>query len=236
MCRPSRHPVERVDTRYARGVTAAAARTTRGRRTPRVSGEDRERAILATAESLLAERGVDGFSVDDLARGAGLSRPTFYFYFASKEAVVLTLLDRVVDEANRAELTLDFAADPAGSWRSIITNIVQVFSRHRAVVAAAVRAHGSSPELRAQWAAAMERWIGQCTEIIRAERRRGAAPAGQPARELAVVLNQMNERVLAATFAGEQPAVRERSVVDALLAVWLPAIYGATAPAAGTRS
>ncbi|GAB2456867.1 TetR/AcrR family transcriptional regulator [Jatrophihabitans fulvus] len=195
-----------------------------------MSGEERERAILATAETLLRERGFDGFSVDDLAKGAGLSRPTFYFYFASKEAVVLSLLDRVVDEANRAELTLDFAADPVRSWRAVIGNIVDVFARHRAVVAAAVAAQASSPELRAQWATTMERWIDQCADVIRAERRRGAAPSGPPARELAIALNLMNERVLAATFTGEQPAVKERSVVDVLLAVWLPAIYGTATP------
>lgn len=202
----------------------------RGRRTARVSGEERERAILETAETLLAERGLDGFSVDDLARGAGLSRPTFYFYFASKEAVVLTLLDRVIDEANRAPLPLDFEADPVGSWRAVLRNIVDVFSSHRAVTAAAVRAHASSPELRELWAGAMERWVSLCTEIINAERRRGAAPKGQSARSIAVALNQLNERVLAATFTGEQPAVPEKSVTDVLLAIWLPAIYGTATP------
>src|SRR5213078_5343648 len=74
-------------------------RTTRGRRAPRATGEDRERDILATFERLLEERPLHEISVDDLARGAGISRPTFYFYFASKEAVLLTLLDRMVDEA-----------------------------------------------------------------------------------------------------------------------------------------
>src|SRR5205823_699441 len=83
-------------------------------------------------------RDLDGFSVDDLARGAGLSRPTFYFYFASKEAVVLTLLDRVIAEANETELALDFAHDPVGSWRAVIQNVVDVFSAHRVVTAAVV--------------------------------------------------------------------------------------------------
>ena len=46
-------------------------------------------AILATAEQLLAERPLADFSVDDLAKGAGISRPTFYFYFPSKNAVLL---------------------------------------------------------------------------------------------------------------------------------------------------
>ena len=42
----------------------------------RPSGDDRELAILATAERLLAERPLAAISVDDLARGAGISRPT----------------------------------------------------------------------------------------------------------------------------------------------------------------
>src|SRR4051812_4897624 len=76
----------------------------RGRRAARPSGDDRELAILTTAERLLAERPLATISVDDLARGAGISRPTFYFYFASKDAVLLTLLDRVVAEADTASL------------------------------------------------------------------------------------------------------------------------------------
>jgi TetR/AcrR family transcriptional regulator, ethionamide resistance regulator len=79
--------------------------STRGRRVRRTTGDDREHAILATFEQLLAERSLHEISVDDLARGAGISRPTFYFYFSSKDAVLLTLLDRMVEEAraNRGE-------------------------------------------------------------------------------------------------------------------------------------
>src|SRR5215213_5274814 len=71
----------------------------RGRRGARASGDDRERAILDTAERLLEERPLAEISVDDLAKGAGISRPTFYFYFPSKDAVVLTIIDRLVADA-----------------------------------------------------------------------------------------------------------------------------------------
>jgi TetR/AcrR family transcriptional regulator, ethionamide resistance regulator len=43
----------------------------------RPSGDEREQAILATAERLLENRPFAAISVDDLAKGAGLSRPTF---------------------------------------------------------------------------------------------------------------------------------------------------------------
>lgn len=94
-------------------TTSAASQASlpRGRRTARPSGDDRELAILATAENLLEDRPLADISVDDLAKGAGISRPTFYFYFPSKEAVLLTLLDRVVNQADMALQTL--AENPA---------------------------------------------------------------------------------------------------------------------------
>src|SRR3954447_1860164 len=78
----------------------SVTRPTRGRRTPRVSGDERERTILATFEGLLQQRSLHEISIDDIARGAGISRPTFYFYFASKEAVLLSLLERMLAAAH----------------------------------------------------------------------------------------------------------------------------------------
>ena len=85
----------------------------RGRRSARISGDERQDAILITAEALLAERSFDDVSIEDLARGAGISRPTFYFYFPSKDAVLLALLDRVITEVEHrvGALPRDFGRD-----------------------------------------------------------------------------------------------------------------------------
>jgi AcrR family transcriptional regulator len=80
----------------------AHPRAARGRRATRPSGDDREQAILETATRLLDERPLHEISVDDLARGAGISRPTLYFYFPSKDAVFMTLIERVIVEADTA--------------------------------------------------------------------------------------------------------------------------------------
>ena len=203
-------------------------RPVRGRRAPRATGDDRERAILETAERLLGERPLSEISVDDLARGAGISRPSFYFYFPSKEAVLLTLLDRMVEEARteQGDVLERLADDPAARLREGLAAFHKVFGAHRAVTLASAHARITSAEVRDLWAGVMETWVQEATDAIEAERARGAAPPGLPARDLATVLIQMNERVLYASFADETPSVAEEKVIDVLLGVWVKAIYG----------
>jgi AcrR family transcriptional regulator len=208
-------------------TSALTGATGRGRRAARPSGDDRQLAILATAERLLADRPLTAISIDDLARGAGISRPTFYFYFPSKEAVLLTLLDRVIEQADTAAAAVlgRLCDNPRATLRDTIATFYETFREHRAVTLAAARARGTNADVRQLWATVMESWVQLTTTAIEAERARGAAPAGLPARDLAIALNSMNERVLYATFSADGPAVPERDVVDVLLAVWLSSIY-----------
>jgi len=219
----------------SKGATEAPPPSTqagRGRRAARVSGEERESAILATAERLLEERSAQQISVDDLARGAGISRPSFYFYFPSKEAVFLALIDRLVAQADegRAQLLEHLADDPAARWREALETIFGVFGAHRAVSLAGAEIRAVSAEARELWSGVMEQWVADTAAAIEAERARGAAPDGVPARELAVALVSMNERVLYASFTGEAPALAEERLLEVLLPVWLLSIYETTAP------
>jgi len=201
----------------------------RGRRTPRASGDDRERAILETAERLLADRPWSKVSVEDLARGAGISRPTFYFYFATKDAVLLTLVDSMVAAAarNREEVEGMLLSEPRAAWRRVLQESFDAFGSRRAVTLAAAELRASNAEARQLWSEVMDGWVSEVAEIVEAERARGAAPPGEPARDLAVALLQMNERAQHASFAAESPSLPEDRVVDVLADVWLRAIYGA---------
>ena len=209
-------------------TTVGSTRALRGRRAVRPSGDDREQAILATAERLLEERGFASISVDDLAKGAGLSRPTFYFYFASKEAVLLTLIEPMIA---RADAEFDGAlqeppADSRRACRNVIKAFFTAFSSHRAVARAGAEALATSSEIRAVWSGFMQKWIDQTAAMISAERARGAAPETIPAADLATSLNQMNERTMMAALSAETPAVDEDRVVDTLTHVWVSSIYG----------
>lgn len=207
-------------------------RSSRGRRTLRATGDDRERDILATFERLLEERPLHEISVDDLARGAGISRPTFYFYFASKEAVLLSMVDRLIADARaaRGDVVARFAEDPPARLREAIRPFYESCRAHRAVTVATADASVTSTEIRELWSRIMEDFVREATAVIEAERARGAAPDGVPARDLATCLLWMNDKVLQTALAGRAPAVAEDDVLDVLVAIWLNAIYGTTTP------
>ena len=208
-------------------TTVNQPRAGRARRSARPSGDDRELAILATAERLLEQGPMADISVDDLAKGAGISRPTFYFYFPSKDAVLLTLLERVIAEADAAleRLIEGRPEDRNLIWRNGINVFFETFGAHRSVCAAAVAAKTTGTEAQELWAASMQRWIDHIAGVIEAERARGAAPVTLPAHELSTALNLMNESVMTASFAGHQPSLPDDRVLDNLVHIWTTSIY-----------
>jgi TetR/AcrR family transcriptional regulator, ethionamide resistance regulator len=203
-------------------TTASSTR----RRSTRPSGDDRELAILSTAERLLEERPLADISVDDLAKGAGLSRPTFYFYFPSKDAVLLTLFERVIVEADSAleAMVANPPADVKALWRTGINVFVETFGSHRAVSLAA-EAGRTNKDLRDLWSRFMQKWVGHIAAVIEAERARGAAPVTLPAQDLSAALNLLNEKVMLSCFAGERPSVPDEQLLDTLVHIWVTSIY-----------
>ena len=208
-------------------TTVGSARTHRGRRSARPSGDDRELAILSTAERLLTERPLADISVDDLAKGAGLSRPTFYFYFPSKDAVLLTLFERVIMEADTALETLvaNPPADLKALWRIGINLFVETFGAHRAVSLAADAAR-SNKDVDDLWSRFMQKWVEHITTVIEAERARGAAPVTLPAHNLSAALNLLNEKVMLSAFADGRPSVPDEQLLDTLVHIWVSSVYG----------
>jgi AcrR family transcriptional regulator len=81
--------------------------------TPTRISDDRQETILAAAQSLIAEKGVDGVSMAKLAKATGLSRPAIYQYFASKDHVLAELvINEMADLSNAIERHIEGLQDP----------------------------------------------------------------------------------------------------------------------------
>jgi len=78
------------------------------RRDPR-DADQRRADIVEAALTLFAQRGYKQTTADDIAERAGVSRRTFFYYFASKDDVLFT-----IDEAEMAALSELVRQQPAG--------------------------------------------------------------------------------------------------------------------------
>ena len=87
-----------------------------------VQKQQRHAIIIDAAEALLRQSGFDAMTMQAVAQGAGLAKGTSYLYFASREALVLAVCDRLFERwiddfaatmperDNHEQLCRDFAA------------------------------------------------------------------------------------------------------------------------------
>lgn len=109
--------------------------------------------LAEAALRLLAERGFEETTVDDLAAAAGVSRRTFFRYFASKEDVVISSVV-VVCEGIVAEVAARPADEPAplAIREAVKTVTLEDFAEDREKSVALIRHTQNIPALRARFA------------------------------------------------------------------------------------
>ena len=196
--------------------------TSLGRRSrPQLKGDAREASLLATAERLLRAGDFAAASVAELARAAGVSRPTFYFYFASKDALLASAVDVAHNAiADRLEAALLAVGAPADRLQSAICAAADAWWEHRAVMAAAMELAHRVPELGVRMRAAMDGVNALCAQLLLAH---GTVPEGRdPAAATALVatLALLNERVFSHEVASARRRADLRPAEARLLAVW----------------
>lgn len=65
-------------------------------------GEARKKEILDTAEQLFASNGFDNTSTNDIINAIGIARGTLYHHFTSKEDILDSVIDRIINTLMRS--------------------------------------------------------------------------------------------------------------------------------------
>lgn len=91
----------------------------------RLPPDQRRREILDAATSLIAASGFNGISLGRFAEACGMTKPGLLHYFASKEDLLIAVLDHR-DELDGAAVAPDRTpATDAASSRALITRLVR---------------------------------------------------------------------------------------------------------------
>lgn len=95
----------------------------------------RKEQILAAAADLVARHGYHSVAIGDIGSTAGITGPGVYRHFESKSAVLVALLDRVVDEllGNAAQI-ISSTADGRRALDQLVADQVRFVLTKRALI------------------------------------------------------------------------------------------------------
>jgi AcrR family transcriptional regulator len=196
------------------------------RRRPR-KGDEKEAAIIATAWRLLSQQSLSSITIDQLAGGAGISRPTFYFYFDSREAVIRALAAQVAEELRQQARP---PVPPGGTAEQVVRQgVMSYLERWRKqgpILRAMVPLYEADQKLREFWDTISEEFIGEMANSIEAQRRLGRAkPAPPSSANLAHALAAMMWRA-GYELSLDRPWTRDTdAMIDTLTTIQLRAIF-----------
>lgn len=113
--------------------------------------------ILVAIRQIFVDKGFDGASMQDLARGAGMSVGNFYRYFRSKAGIVEAMVAHDLDEIQTAFALVMGSSDSMQALRSILSHRIRTEDKgalYAEINAAALR----KPEI-AELCRKQEEWI-----------------------------------------------------------------------------
>jgi len=221
-------------TRQAGGGASRRARRDLPRAGPGAPADSRDlrTLILDQTRRLLAGRKFESLSVADILDAAGVSRGSFYFYFANKHAVLAELVRQAVSGAQEAAGTWadDESGAPGAALRRGTREGARLWREHAPVLRAIVENWQSDPALAALWTQMMDGFTAVAANRIQADRAAGLAPGrDDDPQVLASVLCWMSERAWYLAAIGHPGFTDEARLGDALTEVWRAAIYGTPA-------
>ncbi|MGI5255869.1 TetR/AcrR family transcriptional regulator [Streptomyces angustmyceticus] len=138
----------------------------RSRRSTERKGDLRERAILDTCEALLADKGYHAMTVGDIAQGAGITRGALYFYFGSKQEVVVALVARTVEHLWERSRTTAQADEPRQAIAEAMQRTVELWNEHGLVMRTAIDLSLTVPEIGELWSHTADLFITAITAVL----------------------------------------------------------------------
>lgn len=97
---------------------------------------DTRARILAVARELFARRGVQQTSLRDIAAQLGITKPALYYHFDSREALVASIVQPLLDDMDAFIVERETSPPDA---RTLLSDYFDLLHRHRELITMLVR-------------------------------------------------------------------------------------------------
>ena len=97
------------------------------------AGEKTRKKILDVAETLFAEQGIEGTTLQDIAEGCGMQKPSLYRHYPSKQAIHAAVMDRGFASIKEVLNKTRLAGDREATRLNIGDSVAKRFREHHQI-------------------------------------------------------------------------------------------------------
>lgn len=184
--------------------------------------EARRGRILAAATTLFANRGFGEVQMDDVARLAGMGKPTLYRYFPSKAELFLAAFDGLLDDIDaRLQTIVESGQPPSRQVAAMVAVLVDGLADQ---IATLPYLEGESPDIAGRWRVAYRRRRRQIIDRLRQPLAAGLASGEFRDVDLEVTPALIMGMIRGGLVGAQAPAARIVTAIQALVLGGLPGL------------
>lgn len=182
-----------------------------------------ETAVRKATLELAEQVPFNDLTIDQIARAAGISRTAFYFYFRSKQDLLLAAMEEVADEAfQEADRWWHGSGEPRALIGAAIEGVIEVYLRHANLMRVGQEVAMYDAEVGTLWQSLMGRFVSATAEHLRREQEAGRLrplDTETTAESLVWMVERCNYVYLGL---GKRPA---EQALGTLTEIWFRALY-----------
>jgi AcrR family transcriptional regulator len=183
---------------------------------------DRHRELLAAARASFEDLGYGATTIAEITRRAGVSRATFYVYFASREDVFAVLADEVRDRFVQAQdLTGVDPDDVSTVLRRTIATTLDVTVDHLALMTVLNHQAMGDPEIRVLWSQIKHEAVRRTADYLARQSREGRIRPVADTEALATMGAGMNDRYAPLVV---DHTITRTAAVDQMHQIWMACV------------
>lgn len=182
----------------------------------------RRRELVEAARRVFERKGYGETSIADITTEAGVSRATFYVYFASKQDVFAVLADQMLEAFRQAQDISDFASrDVMAVVRHTVGQAFDVYMEHQSLISIVVHQALSDPAIRVVADGVRSRSGNRTARFLAEMQARGVVRLAASPQSIAVMGLGMIEAFADEIVAGH---LDRDTALDEMMRIWRPVL------------
>ncbi|HXX55852.1 MAG TPA: TetR/AcrR family transcriptional regulator [Methanoregula sp.] len=173
--------------------------------------EEAKKKIIAAGREVMSRKGYRATTMEEIAEYVGVSKPTLYLYFGSKDELVIEIVKAFPEQIREAAMSIDPAASPLEAWIAILDFFLDHNPEQNALFYELLSMIPRNPEIAQRFSENMILGLERSTPEIAEQQRQGLVFGGADPRTVTLAIISLFQGIRYFSLIGvDRDELRER--------------------------